>query len=52
VSDSLERRTTRTLELLVKLVEPLMLFVMAGVVLVVVLGLLLPIFRMGETVRG
>jgi len=52
VSDSLERRTTRTLELLVKLVEPLMLFLMAGVVLVVVLGLLLPIFRMGETVRG
>jgi general secretion pathway protein F/type IV pilus assembly protein PilC len=52
VSESLERRTTRTLELLVKLVEPLMLFLMAGVVLVVVLGLLLPIFRMGETVRG
>jgi general secretion pathway protein F/type IV pilus assembly protein PilC len=52
VSDSLERRTTRTLELAVKLIEPMMLFVMAGVVLVVVLGLLLPIFRMGETVRG
>jgi general secretion pathway protein F len=52
VSDSLERRTIRTLELLVKLVEPLMLFVMAGVVLVVVLGLLLPIFNMGKTVRG
>jgi len=52
VSESLERRTTRTLELAVKLIEPLMLFVMAGVVLVVVLGLLLPIFRMGETVRG
>ena len=52
VADSLERRTTRTLELVVKLIEPLMLFVMAGVVLFVVLGLLLPIFRMGETVRG
>lgn len=52
VSDSLERRTTRTLELLVKLVEPLMLLVMASVVLVVVLGLLLPIFNMGKTVRG
>ncbi len=52
VSDSLERRTTRTLELVVKLIEPMMLFLMAGVVLVVVLGLLLPIFRMGETVRG
>jgi general secretion pathway protein F/type IV pilus assembly protein PilC len=52
VSDSLERRTTRTLELAVKLIEPLMLLVMACVVLFVVLGLLLPIFRMGETVRG
>lgn len=52
VSDSLERRTTRTLELVVKLLEPMMLFLMASVVLVVVLGLLLPIFRMGETVRS
>ena len=52
VSESLERRTTRTLELAVKLIEPMMLFVMAGVVLFVVLGLLEPIFRMGETVRG
>lgn len=52
VSDSLERRTTRTLDLSVKLIEPMMLFVMAGVVLFVVLGLLEPIFRMGETVRG
>ncbi len=52
VSESLERRTTRTLELAVKLVEPMMLFVMAAVVLFVVLGLLEPIFRMGETVRG
>ncbi|MCU0703063.1 MAG: type II secretion system F family protein [Fimbriiglobus sp.] len=51
VSESLERRTIRTLELLVKLIEPLMLFMMAGVVLVVVLGLLLPIFNMGKTVR-
>ena len=32
VSDSLERRTTRTLELVVKLIEPLMLFVMASVI--------------------
>jgi general secretion pathway protein F len=52
VSDSLERRTTSTLELAVKLIEPMMLFIMAGVVLFVVLGLLEPIFRMGETVRG
>ena len=51
VADSLERRTTRTLDLVVKLVEPFMLLLMASVVLFVVLGLLLPIFDMGKTVR-
>lgn len=50
VADSLEKRTARNLELMVKLLEPLMLLVMAGVVLVVVAGLLLPIFKMGQAV--
>jgi general secretion pathway protein F len=51
ISDSLERRTARNLDLMVKLLEPLMLLIMALVVLLVVMGLLLPIFKMGETVR-
>ena len=50
ISDSLEKRTSRQLELMVKLLEPIMLLVMAGVTLVVVAGLLLPVFKMGSAV--
>jgi len=49
VADSLEKRTTRRLELFVRLLEPMMLLVMAVVTLLVVAGLLLPIFRMSNT---
>jgi len=52
VADSLERRTARNLELMVKLLEPVMLLVMAVMVLLVVAGLLLPVFKMGSTVKG
>jgi general secretion pathway protein F/type IV pilus assembly protein PilC len=52
IADSLEKRTTRNLELMVKLLEPLMLLVMAVVVLLVVAGLLLPVFKMGQAVGG
>ena len=52
IAESLEKRTARNLELMVKLLEPLMLLVMAGVVLVVVMGLLLPVFKMGGAVGG
>jgi general secretion pathway protein F/type IV pilus assembly protein PilC len=52
IADSLEKRTSRNLELMVKLLEPLMLLVMAGVVLLVVAGLLLPVFKMGSAVSG
>ena len=50
IADGLEKRTSRQLELFVRLLEPLMLLVMAGVVLVIVLALLLPIFKMSEVV--
>jgi general secretion pathway protein F len=50
ISDSLEKRTARNLELGVKLLEPLMLMIMAGVVLVVVMALLLPVFKMSSAV--
>jgi general secretion pathway protein F len=52
IADSLEKRTARSLELMVKLLEPIMLLIMAGVVLVVVAGLLLPVFKMGSAVSG
>lgn len=50
VADSLEKRTSRNLDLMVKLLEPLMLLIMACAVLIVVAGLLLPVFKMGNAV--
>jgi general secretion pathway protein F/type IV pilus assembly protein PilC len=50
IANTLEKRTSRQLELFVRLLEPFMLIVMAGVVLLVVAGLLLPIFKMGNAV--
>ncbi len=50
IADGLEKRTSRNLDLMVKLLEPLMLLVMAGVTLVIVAGLLLPVFKMGSAV--
>ena len=52
ISDGLEKRTARNLDLMVKLLEPLMLLVMGFAVLVVVLALLLPIFNMGSQFGG
>lgn len=50
IADSLEKRTSRNLDLMVKLLEPMMLLVMAVCVLLVVAGLLLPMFKMGQAV--
>ena len=50
ISDGLEKRTERKLELVVKLLEPIMLLILAGVILVVVIALLLPILKMSSTV--
>jgi general secretion pathway protein F/type IV pilus assembly protein PilC len=51
IANSLEKRTTRQLELFVRLLEPVMLLIMAAITLVVVAGLLLPIFKMSSTVQ-
>ncbi|HVT30906.1 MAG TPA: type II secretion system F family protein [Lacipirellulaceae bacterium] len=50
VADSLERDTWRRLDLFVRLLEPLMLLLLASVVLVVVIALLVPVLRMSSTV--
>jgi len=52
ISEGLEKRTSRNLDLTVKLLEPMMLLVMAVIVLLVVLGLLMPVFKMGQTVSS
>ncbi|MEM7457094.1 MAG: type II secretion system F family protein, partial [Planctomycetota bacterium] len=50
IADSLEKRTLRKLEIMVKMVEPLMLLVMALVIMFVVVALLHPVMKMGEIV--
>ena len=46
IADSLERRTWRQLDLAVRLLEPILLAVLAGMVLVLVIALLLPVLKM------
>jgi general secretion pathway protein F/type IV pilus assembly protein PilC len=46
IADTLERDTWRRLDLFVRLLEPLMLLILAGVVLIVVIALLVPVLKM------
>jgi general secretion pathway protein F/type IV pilus assembly protein PilC len=50
-ADSMESRTTRQLDLVVRFLEPLMLMVMAALTLTVVVALLLPIFKMSSALQ-
>ncbi|MHC4175891.1 MAG: type II secretion system F family protein [Planctomycetota bacterium] len=50
IADALERRTWRRLDLAVRLIEPILLLILAGVVLVVVVALLYPVLKMGTTI--
>ncbi|MCH2123406.1 MAG: type II secretion system F family protein [Pirellulaceae bacterium] len=48
VADGLEKRTSRSLDLAVRLLEPIMLLVLAGIVLFVVMALLMPVIKMSS----
>lgn len=50
IADGLEKRTVRRLDLMVRLLEPLMLLILAGFVLFVVMALLLPVIKMSSTI--
>lgn len=50
IADSLERQTWRKLDIAVRLLEPLMLLMLASVVLVLVVALLVPILKMSMTI--
>jgi general secretion pathway protein F/type IV pilus assembly protein PilC len=50
IADRLDRNTTRRLELLVRLIEPLMLLGLAGLVLMIVIALLIPVLRMSSSI--
>jgi general secretion pathway protein F len=45
ISENLERRTSREIEMLVRLLEPILLLMLAAIVLFVVIALLLPILQ-------
>jgi general secretion pathway protein F/type IV pilus assembly protein PilC len=51
IANGLDKRTGRQLELFVRLLEPVMLLIMAAITLLVVMGLLLPVFKMGSTLQ-
>jgi general secretion pathway protein F/type IV pilus assembly protein PilC len=51
IADGLERRTIRRLDLAVRLLEPVMLLILAIVVLCVVIALLMPVIKMSSTLR-
>lgn len=50
IADNLERTTFRRLDIMVRLLEPLMLLLMAGIVFFIVLALMVPLLNMGSTV--
>ena len=50
IADGLERRTSRRLDLAVRLLEPVMLLILAVIILLVVIALLLPVLKMSSTV--
>ena len=50
VSDNLERRTSRQLDLAVRMLEPILLLLIAAMVCFIVAALLLPVLKMSSTV--
>ena len=50
VANGLERRTWRRLEVVIRLLEPILLLILAGIILAVVVALLLPVMKMANTV--
>ncbi len=52
IAEGLEKRTSRQLDLFVRLLEPIMLLVMAVVTLIIVAGLLLPVFKMSTAINS
>jgi len=49
VADALDRKNARQLDIMVRLVEPVLLLVMGTVILFVLVALLLPVFDMSTT---
>ena len=50
IADDLDKRTWRQLDLAVRLLEPLMLLILASFVLVIAVALLLPVMKMSTSI--
>lgn len=50
IADTIERGTARRLDTIIRLIEPIMLLLMAVAVFYIIVSLLLPIFQMGSVV--
>jgi general secretion pathway protein F/type IV pilus assembly protein PilC len=51
LADTVERRTNRQVDAAVRLIEPLLLMIMAGAIGFIAVGLLYPIFTLAQTLR-
>ncbi|MCM8757301.1 MAG: type II secretion system F family protein, partial [Candidatus Omnitrophica bacterium] len=51
LADTYEKEVDRNLRTLVSIIEPALLFLMAGIVGVIVIGMLLPVFTLQELIR-
>ena len=51
IADTVERRVNRQVDAVVRLIEPLILVFIAVMIGFVAVGLLYPIFTMGQTLR-
>jgi len=51
IADTIERRTNRRVEIVVRLVEPIILVLMAAIVGFIAVGLLYPIFSMAQQIQ-
>jgi general secretion pathway protein F/type IV pilus assembly protein PilC len=50
ISDRIDQKIERRLEVMVRLIEPLMLVLIGGMVMFVIVGVLLPVFDLNSTV--
>jgi len=51
IADGIDRKISRRLDVMVRLVEPVMLMVMGTVIMFVLVALLLPVFDMSSTMK-
>jgi general secretion pathway protein F/type IV pilus assembly protein PilC len=51
IADGIDKKIERRLDILVRMIEPVMLLLIAGAVLFILLGLLLPVYDMSNSIK-